>query len=60
MTGAKGHYEEALRLRGEYAEAHHALANLLKRRSEFERAITHYVEAIRINHYTPRRTTILL
>jgi tetratricopeptide (TPR) repeat protein len=43
------HYEEALRIFPEHAEAHNNLGNLLLERRRYDEAIAHYSTAIRIN-----------
>lgn len=48
-TEAEGHcYEEALRLRPDYPEAHYNYAILLKQRGDEEGAVEHYKEALRL------------
>jgi tetratricopeptide (TPR) repeat protein len=47
---AISHYREAIRLRGNNAEAHYNLGIVLADQGKFDEAISHYREAIRLKH----------
>jgi len=47
-AGAVEHYQEALRLRPDYAEAHNNLASALGRQERWDEAIGHYRRALEI------------
>jgi tetratricopeptide (TPR) repeat protein len=48
LTEAAAHYEQALRLRPDYAEAHDDLGAILARVGKLDEAIGHYQQALRI------------
>ncbi len=56
LSAATGCYQEALRLKPRYAEAHYNLATVLREQGDLERATQHYYKALRI---TPEDVEIL-
>ncbi len=56
LPAATGCYEEALRLKPRYAEAHYNLATVLREQGDIEAATQHYHQALRI---TPEDVEIL-
>ena len=56
LPAATGCYEEALRLKPRYAEAHYNLATVLREQGDLEAATQHYHKALRI---TPEDVEIL-
>ena len=47
MTEAMGHYEQALRIKPDYAEAHYNLGNIFLQERKLSEAIGHYEQALR-------------
>ena len=58
VGGAIGHYEQALRIKPDYAMAHYNLGFALAQTGKIEDAIAHYQQALRINPDYAEATTI--